>query len=205
MNQEITRWLPLIAAFVAGIFALFQIRSNNITNARIKWLENLRLLLTEFLSECTILQLKEGVSKGIYERGEKSNTPENVLTYLNKLTESTIEHLKIIESKHDLIKLNLNPKELLHQKLEKLIDTYMELFNQIPVIKKLEEYNALTRKMGAHSDTIILLIRYIMKLEWEKTKRPYFNRGYYFKFGEGKKILSEAMALTLLPERQPKK
>lgn len=93
---------------------------------------------------------------------------------MNTINESIIEHLKIIESKHNLIKLNLNPKENLHKKLETLLDEYMDLFNQIPTQKTIESYNLLTRKKSAHSDTIILLIRYVMKLEWEKTKRSYF-------------------------------
>ncbi len=202
MNKEITQWLPLLVTIVAGIFALSQIKSNNITNARIKWLENLKQVLTDFLSECTILQLKEGVSKGIYEKGQKTPVSDNTLAYLNKINESTIEHLKIIESKHDLIKLNLNPKEILHQKLEKLLDDYMELFNKIPEKKTTEDYNALTRKMGAYSDTLVLLIRFIMKLEWEKTKRTFIFRKWYMKFGNGKKMLIEASNIKLLPERQ---
>jgi hypothetical protein len=204
MNQEITPWLPLIVVLVAGIFALFQIKSNNITNARIKWLENLKQVLTDFLSECTILQLKEGVSKGINEMGQKAEISEITLLYRNKLNESTIEHLKIIESKHDLIKLNLNPKEVLHQKLEELLDNYMKLFNEIPEKKTVEEYNALIRKMESHSDTLVLLSRYIMKLEWEKTKRTYLLKKWYMKFGQGKEILWEALELKLLPERIPK-
>lgn len=203
MNEEITRWLPLLATLVAGIFALSQIRSNNITNARIKWLENLKQVLTDFLSECFILQMKEGLSKGINERGEKAKIPETSMAYLNKINESTIEHLRIIESKHDLIKLNLNPKEDLHQKLETLLDNYMDLFNKIPAQKSTDEYNALLRKMSAHSDTIVLLIRYIMKLEWEKTKRPYLSRKWYMNFGKGRVTLHEALCLSLLPERTP--
>ncbi len=30
-------------------------------------------VLTEFLSGCTILQLKEGISKGVNEKGEKTD------------------------------------------------------------------------------------------------------------------------------------
>ena len=81
MNEEITRWLPLLATLVAGIFALSQIRSNNITNARIQWLQNLKQVLTDFLSECLSLQLKEGLSKGINERGEKAKIPETAMAY----------------------------------------------------------------------------------------------------------------------------
>lgn len=200
-NQGITQWLPLLAAFVAGTFALLQIRSNNITNARIKWLEDLKLVLADFFSECTTLQLKQGVAKGAREEQMKDKINENVVTYLNKLHESIIEHLKIIDAKHDLLKLNLNPKEALHNKMEKFLDDYMNLFNKIPQTHKPEEYTDLIRKMDAYSNTLILLSRYVVKLEWEKTKRPYISRKWYMMFGKGKQLLLEAMNLQLLPQR----
>jgi hypothetical protein len=204
MNQEITRWLPLLVVTVAGFFALSQIKSNNITNARIKWLENLKQVLTDFISESSSFQFKEGISIGISKNNPKAEISEYAQSFLNKITESTIDHLKIIESKHDLIKLNLNPKEILHQKLEILLDEYMEMFNQIPSQNKINDYTVLIRKMSAHSHTIILLARYIMKLEWEKTKRSYFSRIFYMKFGNGKNILHEALNLNLLPIKEYK-
>jgi hypothetical protein len=205
MNEEITRWLPLLVASLAGFFALWQIRSNNITNARIKWLENLKQILTDFISESTVFQLKEGVNKGLDERKQIAKISETAQAYLDKITESIFEHLKIIESKHNLIKLNLNPKESLHKKLEVLLDEYMDLFNKTSSKQSLTEYNLLIQKMSAYSDTIILLIRYIIKLEWEKTKRPYLSRVFYMKYGEGKKILIEALNLDLLPIKTVKK
>jgi hypothetical protein len=201
MNEEITRWLPLLATLIAGIFALFQIRSNNITNARIKWLENLRRIFTEFLSECMILQFEEGLAKQITAQDASTKVGDSTLAYLNKINESYLEHLKIIDSKYHLIKLNLNPKEDLHQKLESLLDNYMRLLNKIPTQKSVGDYYALLQKMSPHSDIIVLLIRYIIKLEWEKTKRSYLSRKWYMKFGNGKKILHEALCLNLLPEK----
>jgi uncharacterized protein YneR len=204
MNQEITRWLPLLVVTVAGFFALSQIKSNNITNARIKWLENLKQVLTDFISESSSFQLKEGVSIGIAKNNPKEEISVYAQSFLNKITESTIEHLKIIECKHDLIKLNLNPKEILHQKLEILLDEYMEMFNQIPSQSNINDYHVLIRKMSAHSETIILLVRYIMKLEWEKTKRSYLSGIFYMNFGKGKKILHDALNLKLLPIKEYK-
>jgi len=202
MNEEITRWLPLLLVILAGFFALSQIRSNNITNARIKWLENLKQVLTDFISESNAFQLKEGINIGILKNKQKIEISEYAQSFINKITENTIEHLKIIECKHYLIKLNLNPKELLHQKLEILLDNYIEMFYQISVQNTIDEYNDLILKMSANSDIIILLVRYIMKLEWEKTKRSYLSRIFYMKFGKGKKILKEALSITLLPVRE---
>lgn len=205
MNQEIIKWLPLVVVMVAGFFALAQIKSNNITNARIKWLENLKQVLTDFISESSSFQLKEGVSIGIAKNNPDIEISAFAQSFLNKITESTIEHLKTIACKHDLIKLNLNPKEILHQKLEIFLDEYIEMFNRIPSQNNINDYHVLIRKMSAHSETIILLARYIMKLEWEKTKRSYFSGIFYMKFGKGKKILCDAINLKLLPIKEYKR
>jgi hypothetical protein len=203
MYQKFMQWLPVIVAFLAGSFALHQIRSNNITNARIKWLENLKQLVTDFFSECAVLQMKEGVSRGINERREIDPTNENAQSYYDRINESIIDHLKIIESKHDLIKLNLNPKEDLHLKFENILDNYMDFFNKIPKHKTPEEYKDLIRTMSSYSETLNLLTRYILKLEWEKTKRSFLSKEYYMKFGMGRKIKTEALELEILPKRLP--
>jgi hypothetical protein len=203
MEIKIIQWIPLIVAFTAGGFALRQIRSNNITNARIKWLDNLKQILTDFFSECAILQLKQGLIIGIDEQYQTSPMEDSIRSYYSRIAESTFEHLKLVSSKYDLIKFNLSPKEALHLKLEKLLDTYMELFNEMPKHKTTESYNALTRKMSAYSDTIVLLARYVMKIEWEKTKRHYISRIYFMKLARGRLLLKEALGLELLPERKP--
>lgn len=198
MYLKVVDLLPLLAVFIAGSLALNQIRANNITNARIKWLENLKQLVSDFFSECTILILKEGVSDAINKRRELAPTDPTVQAYYDKINESIIDHLKIIESKHDLIKLNLNPKEDLHLKFEKLLDGYMDLLNKIPSLKSKPEFGELSKKMSLHSDTLILLSRFIIKLEWEKTKRSFFRRKYYLFFGKGRRILKEAKSLEII-------
>lgn len=197
MKEEIIKWLPLIIAFIAGSYALHQIRSNNITNARIKWLDNLKTLISDFFSECADLIIKENISNEINERRKSEPINERMEAQLNRINESLLDHFKMINSKHDLIKLNLNPKEELHQKFESLFDAYMALLNKIPTSKNTyEELGVLIKKMDTYSDVLILLTRYILKLEWEKTKRSYFFRKYYMKFGKGKNLLKEALVLT---------
>ena len=65
MKEESIRFIPIFAVIIAGLFALFQIRSNNITNARLRWLENFKQLITDFIAEITSIQLKEGITKNI--------------------------------------------------------------------------------------------------------------------------------------------
>ena len=195
MYEKFIQWLPILVVFIAGAFALHQIRSNNITNARIKWLENLKQIISDFFSECAILQLKWGLLQRIDEESKLTTTNQNIQSFYDKINDSIIDNLKIIESKHDLIKLNLNPKENLHLKFENILDIYMRIIDEIPSNKNLEKYEGLVKGLAAYSETLKLLIRYIMKLEWEKTKRSYLSKYCYMKFGKGKKILKEAMSL----------
>lgn len=203
MFMKIVQWLPLIIAFIAGSFALYQIRSNNITNSRLRWLDNLKQVITDFICEITTLQIKKGILTSFDERREKSDSiSQNRTEYYNELTESLIDHLKIVESKYLLIKFAINPHEKLHKKFEDLLEQYMVLFNEIPIKNNLEDFNALNRKMDAYSETMALIARYIMKLEWEKIKRSNLSKLYYMKFGKGKILLKEALEIKLLPERQ---
>ena len=108
--NEIIRWLPLIVAILTGIFALSQVRSNNITNARIKWLENLKQVLTDFISECAIYQIKEGVSKGIEQSCQNTNVNENIkdFSHFNFLITENAEKVMAINSNFAKFKLEKN-------------------------------------------------------------------------------------------------
>lgn len=194
MKEESIRFIPIFAVIIAGLFALFQIRSNNITNARLRWLENFKQLITDFIAEITSIQLKEGITKNI------SGTEFEAQFFKDfniKMIESYLDHLKSIQNKLTLIKLNLNPKEELHLKLNDYITVHMNLFNSLPQnksdeIKKTEIY----KKLKDSENKLIYIIQRLVKLEWEKTKRPFILRQYYFYFGNGKKILNEALSIN---------
>ena len=73
---QYSQWFPIFFVFIAGFFALHQIRSNNITNARIKWLDNLKLSVADFFSEATGLLMKEGVARAINLRRQNEPNKE---------------------------------------------------------------------------------------------------------------------------------
>lgn len=197
MKLDNLSWLPL-AAIVTGFFALKQIRSNNITNARIKWLDNLKTLIADFFAECDTLTYKEVASFGVNERRKLDPKNETAQKLHDDLSLELIDALRIIAIKHDLIKLNLNPKEPLHIKFEKLLDGYMGIFNTIPKTKKdSEDFKMIARNLNKHSEVLLLLARFICKLEWEKTKRGFLSRAWFFKIGKGNQLLREALALEI--------
>ncbi|HTN21186.1 MAG TPA: hypothetical protein VL125_11955 [Pelobium sp.] len=197
MYKEFITWLPLLIALLTGGFALVQIRSNNITNSRIRWLENLKHLVSDFSAECAILQMKEGISMGVNERRKSNPTNKDIQSQYDRINESTVDVLRNIELKYNLIILNLNPLEDLHQQFEKILEDYMDLFNQIPKNKTPVEYVGLIRLMKPYSDALTQLTRYILKLEWEKTKRSYLSKQFYMKLGKGKIIKRKALELKV--------
>lgn len=187
-------WLPLIIAFIAGSFALIQIRVNNITNARLKWLDSLKNHLADFNSEVFKLSMNKAVVKKIDEleaAGSKSETAENFAKTVNA---GLIDHLKIIQHKFDMIRLNLNPKEDLHISLMNLLDNYMALLNKIPKMD-VKGQAELAKEMSTCSEKLILVVRFILKLEWEKIKKSSINYYWYMHFGKGEKLKTEALSV----------
>jgi len=193
---QYSQWLPIFVVFIAGFFALHQIRSNNITNARIKWLDNLKLSVADFFSEATGLLMKEGVARAInLRRQNEPNKEQHQLDY-DKMNHSVMEHLQAIELKYSLLKLNLNPKEKLHVNFEKLLESFMDLINKIPDISD-NEFRSLLHEITICNSKLIEISRYVIKLEWERTKRSYLSRLYYKNLGKGRKLMNEGIDITL--------
>ncbi len=196
MKDEIVKWVPVLVVFIAGFFALYQIKTNNITNARLKWLEGLKLLIAEFFSEVTDLMLKDALSRAIdLRRQDDPKNEKNNLDY-EKLNFEIAGKLHIINLKHDLIKLNLNLKEPLHQRFESELDKYMDLFNNLMAVKG-NDYSQLLKDSSSKQDLLMLISRHIIKLEWEKTKRTRLGNWWYIK-RKGNKLTKEALNLKSL-------
>lgn len=191
----IISWLPLIGVIIAGSFAIAQIRLNNITNSRIKWLDGLKALIADFNSEVFRLSLNKSVVKRIdslKEQGYSSNLADDFASTVNN---GLVKQLKVIQYKFYMIRLNLNPKEDLHIALTEVIDYLMDLINQIPKTTN-EQHPELVEKMTACSDRIVLIARLIFKLEWEKLKRNWLFRKLYLNFGAGESIRKEILELA---------
>jgi hypothetical protein len=194
--MEYSKWLPIFVVFIAGFFALHQIKANNITNARIKWLDNLKLLVADFFSEATGLLMKEGVSRSLdLRRKYEPNKEQHQLDY-DKMNYSVMEHLQAVELKYSLIKLNLNPKEKLHINFEEILEAFMDLINKAPDAND-NEYLSLLNEIGICNSKLILISRCVIKLEWERTKRSYLSRLYYKSFGKGRKIKTDGLDIKI--------
>jgi hypothetical protein len=187
-------WIPLIGVLIAGTSALRQIRSNNITNAKLKWLENFKIIVSDFLSESSTLVWRSNMCNDIFERIKTQPNKEAEL-YANKLQEALVENIKVVDLKYYLVKLALDPKEKIHIKFEQMLNQYMDVLNKVPLSDSAER-KKITKRLREYSENFILINRYITKLDWEKTKRNDLSFLYYIKIGKGKKILKEALLIN---------
>lgn len=190
MHENLASITTIIAALVTGFLAVNQIRINNITNARLKWLEDLKKLVTDFYSDCSVLSVNSGILKG-FDYSTDKKRDDKLREFQHDFIKEIVGLVKKIDNKYELIRLHLNPYEEAHILFEKQLVDYMKLINVLPTIKDLNEFVPIAAKMRSNTDFSMKVLRGIMKLEWEKTKHPIWYKIYYVRFGNGKKILDQ--------------
>ena len=187
--KEVIKWSPLIIAFIAGWFALKQIRLNNITNSRIKWLDTLKHTIADYIAEVTSLSMKIGVLEHVQQANSLGNFSKKADELADEFVKDKVPQLQRIQLKYDLIKLNLNPREDIHLRMEGILERHMNLLNKLPTVKG-EEHNRIIVDMRNCYENLLKVVRIVMKLEWEKTKRTSCSYRRYINKGKGK-ILKE--------------
>lgn len=132
---------------------LVQVRANNISQARINWIQDLRNVTSEFVGEMTILNfyLREVVD--LYGRGDEKES--------ERLYNIQIERIKKVRESAFKIRLLLN-QEKNHLALENLINTYISA--------ALEGYKSGHVEMEEVSAEILNVSRRILKEAWEQAK-----------------------------------
>jgi hypothetical protein len=133
---------------------LAQVRANNISQARINWMQDLRNEITNFNGEVALINFYLQDVVEFNEKGEK--------TKAEKLYNNQIERIKNARQFAFKIKLFLNTKEDNHKKLEKLIDQYFK--------EALENYSTVTSDFNTITNDILITSRTILKEVWEQAK-----------------------------------
>lgn len=159
-NTLFTNLLTILLALIAGLVALYQVKSNTISSARITWIENLRNTLSEYsaLVNLTITKLKNMI-----EVGTKLANPDydgfrddyqSYLSTSNKVSELGYK-----------VKLYVNPAEKDHMEIVKLIEKIDH------TLEKRKIQNIDTAEVQNDIDLIISKSKTIFKTEWTKSKR----------------------------------
>lgn len=133
---------------------LAQVRANNISQARINWIQDLRDELSLFNGEVAIINFYLQDVIELNESGKKDKA--------EKLYNDQVERIKNARQYAFKIKLFLNKDETSHQKLETLLDEYYKA--------ALENYSTVKSDFNAISDDILAVSRKILKDAWEQAK-----------------------------------
>jgi len=176
-----SKWLISIVttvflAVLAGLVTLAQVKVNNISKAIINWCENLREIISKYISE--VRNLNYGLRILIEDKNYLlSNEKKKELE--EKYNELMKDSKKICEFGNK-IKLYLNNKQnKLHKKLNELIDIYeKKAVENIKEIERVDDINDIEH-------AIIKISQEILNETWEEAKA--FGLTDIFKFHRNKK------------------
>jgi hypothetical protein len=133
---------------------LAQVRANNISQARIKWIQDLRNELSQYNGEVAIINYYLQDVVDLMKKGDKTNA--------EKLYIEQVERIKNARQYAFKIKLFLNKDEADHKKLEDLIDKYYKT--------ALENYSTVKSDFNSISNDILEVSRKVLKDAWAQAK-----------------------------------
>ncbi|WP_321281648.1 hypothetical protein [Marinifilum fragile] len=155
LDYVLKNGITILLALIAGIIALIQVKSNVISQARIKWMEDLR----ENLSELCELSMKTLICYINHKRTENEEQRDFYNNYV-----SSFSRFKIVSNK---IYLLLNSKNPIHRQIEILIGnidiliggSHIDTTNQ-------DDISAILNQIMKHS-------KQVFKEEWKRSKKVF--------------------------------
>jgi hypothetical protein len=155
-----TNIITIVLALIAGLIALYQVKSNIISSSRIAWIENLREAISTYVaevSECSVIIANmHSTLKG--KTGEDFEKTLNI--HYPKYSDSS----KAIDKFGSKVLLYLNPQEESHKRIEDLIEGISDHLHK----KKMAELDR--DKIDTDLKKIITISKEIFKKEWTKSK-----------------------------------
>lgn len=133
---------------------LAQIRSNNISKARIEWIQNLRPLLSDFFANISKSSIVLKDALDAKKKGEKDEVKKHMTAFQEVIYQ--------MEAQNNQIDLFLNPSKASHKDLEVAI---VELLSKLNPNENLEVPDS-----NAQVNTVIEKSRIVLKEAWEKAK-----------------------------------
>lgn len=161
--QLVANSITILLALIAGFIALYQVKSNIISSSRIKWIDNLRIAISNYSTEivnCAYIVINSPLQLDYITdpKERESYAEESYNRYINSSNKADIFA--------NQIKLYLNSKEEKHQKIEELINEIGIYIHNQEDVSKIEK-----EVVYEYVDEIIQLSKIIFKEEWEKSKK----------------------------------
>lgn len=158
-NTLIAIIVPVFIAFIAGMVALYQVKSNVISAARIKWMENLREILCLYCSEletCSVAKLDlEDISKD-----KTGKDLDDVLDKFYYPYSNSAKELLKLQSKAFLY---LDSKKPEHKKIEELIRKNSLLVHDRNINGR--------KEIQKNLEEIIIISKTIFEVEWKRSRK----------------------------------
>lgn len=145
-------------ALLAGLIALYQVKANVISNARIKWIDEFKTNVSEFISSTN----ESLYAYDLYLKGDKAEKEYFIMAYI------ATNKSHVLENK---IRLNLNLEEHLHVSIGTQLDNVKKIMNNQKL--KVEEKEDLVAQEFHH---LVNFTSKMIKLEWEKSKKMFYSR-----------------------------
>lgn len=197
--------VPLIVAGIAGYFAIVQIRINNITNARLKWLDRLKELLSMHQESSKIVSEasseREAINRlwvAIRDRQDMDHqeTKRIIIKQKDISVEAEIQNLWKMNDCLSTIILNLNPIEPPHVNLKALLEKQTKIVQSLYLSKYEFNPNLLIRQKKLNEleqirSLVLDLSQLVLKMEWEHAKLSE-DKFKQWQKGLGKQIVDSA-------------
>ena len=151
-DKIIENGITILIALIAGLVALYQVKSNIVSSARIKWIEELRHEISQLYNDSlgTILYWSNfKKTKAVDDYNKYDLAHSNFFILSNRIRMK----LNLTEEDHSKLNDKLNEVELM------LEPENIETSSQEDVEKILKE--------------IVVISRQIFKLEWDKSKKVF--------------------------------
>lgn len=171
MDKEaiLTNFLTILIALIAAFIALYQVKANIISNARMNWIEKLRTSLSSFCVEsanCGIIMSNIGNYVNLHLRdNEKENFEDEVRNIILKHYPDYFNASAKVDNLCYEILLFLDSNDKNQKELENLV---------VAVCSSLRNPNFLEldrKELTTRINNIIYHSKIVFKNEWKKSKR----------------------------------
>jgi hypothetical protein len=153
----------IFLALSGGLIALYQVKANVISSARIKWIEDFKTNIAEYSSttNSSIFNFREYADK---RNGDARRTYHQ--QYMNDVQ-------KIMSIKGKIL-MNLNRNENSYEKIYQIVNRIEVLtaHDNLDSICQLDNY----LELESQFDLLNIATNEAMKFEWEKAKKMFYSR-----------------------------
>jgi hypothetical protein len=157
-------WIPIFAAIIVGLFALYQVRSNTISNARINWIEKFSGIISDYCVKIDILRLAM-----LNHINEKNLLGRDYTDILKKAA-----YGKYLIAHNDVQKLAYLIRIYLVSEEKDCLNIKRELLNHDKKVDLDSVTDLSIKEFESSIDRIISNAEKIINQEWKKSKSYFF-------------------------------